>query len=67
MKAAEHALLATGLVILNKDYIEARRIEFRLVIGFHKIATMVTKNRRLYNRDTFNRRLDKIELTHSST
>ena len=67
MEATEHALLAAGLVILHKDHVEAGGVKLRLVIRFHKIATVVTENRRFHDSHAFDRCLDKIELTHSST
>ena len=64
MQAAEHALLALGFVVLHEHHIQAGGIEFTLVVGFHEVAALVAKDRRLDDSHALDGRLDEIELTH---
>ena len=65
VEAAEYALLALGFVVLHEDHIEAGSVKFALVVGFHKVAALVTKDRRLDNRYALDGRLDKVEFSHN--
>ena len=66
MESAEHALLAARFVVLHKDHVEASGVELSLVVGFHKIAALVAKDRRFDNRHTLDGRLDEIKLSHDT-
>ena len=64
VEAAEHALLALGFVILHEDHVEAGGVEFALVVGFHEVAALVAKDRRLNDGHALDGRLNEVELTH---
>ena len=64
MKSAKNALLTAGFIVLHKDHVEAGSVEFSLVVGFHKVAAMVAKDRRLDDGHALNGRLYKIKLSH---
>ena len=67
MQTTEHALLALGLVVLNKDHVEAGRIELALVVSFHEVAALVAIDRRLNDGHTLDGGFDKIEFAHKKS
>ena len=67
MKAAKDALLAAGFVILHEIHIDATFSKVALAVGFHKVTTMVAKDRRLDDGHALDGRLDEIEFAHKKS
>ena len=65
MKAAQHSFYGRGLVVLNKYHVQAGFSHIILIVGFHKIAALVSVHCRLYDIETFNRRLSNFNLSHA--
>jgi len=49
VQTTKNALRGHGLIILNKDHVEAGLVHILLIIGFHKIATCIFKYARFQN------------------
>ena len=65
VQAPQHPPGGAALVVLHERLVDARRRELVDLIGLHKIAAVITKDRRLNDLYFGDLRPDKIELAHT--
>ena len=66
VQAPQHPPGGAALVVLHERLVDARRRELVDLIGLHKIAAVITKDRRLNDLYFGDLRPDKIELAHTA-